>query len=232
MVDYVAWVQRARAFIRGLAGLPGMITLDDGIEPPATDEFDRQWLDSDKCSLPPEIKRFVSSASARCYFRYEWTPPREWAERIREIVPIGDCLRGGADFCEKARFSNYDHRDWFEEYLGSLSALLPGNPCAEPERGYLLQISPLEDNQQLALDVSPGSNECAVVLAAASETYTGTKLSISFDQFLMDWERLGYVALTYDALHPWLDPQTGLLAPDENKSSQWREMLSQASAKG
>jgi hypothetical protein len=72
MIDVAAWVQRAKSFVRSLADLPGEIQMDEHIESPASDSFDRQWLDSGRCSLPPEIHRFISVASKRCFFLYRW----------------------------------------------------------------------------------------------------------------------------------------------------------------
>jgi len=108
MIEIEAWIHRARAFIRGLAHLPGTLVLSDEIEPAPNDDYHRKWLESDDCSLPPEVHRFVSLGSARCAFHYQWTPPAGLRRQVQEILPGCETVCGGADFCE-ASFAGAFH---------------------------------------------------------------------------------------------------------------------------
>ena len=86
-LDCAAWTTRAKRFIRGLARLPGELNLSDDIEVPGLETFSRDWLESDECSLPPEVHRFVATASQWCCFSYQWKPPAELLDRLHEILP-------------------------------------------------------------------------------------------------------------------------------------------------
>ena len=111
-------------------------------------------LNRTKCHLPPEVHRFVATASQWCCFSYEWKPTWELLDRLHEIFPAYDSLTGGASFCEADRFANYDHRAHLQTYFSN-SPLFAS--VVEEDRSDLLMLTPPEAGDQLALHI--GGNE-------------------------------------------------------------------------
>lgn len=200
-MDYTAWIFRASQFLRSLAWLPGDIEINDGIEEPASDQHSLDWLGSPKCSVPQELRAFMQSASRRCYLHYRWKPPESLQARIADIWPGHPELNGGGDLCELARHLVYDHRDWFKSVLGRRSQGGASDPARE--RG-LIPILILQGDARLSLDMNAPSEHPPVVYTPPNDFATPHLISPSFDQFLMDWERLCYIQPDPDTLAPWL----------------------------
>jgi hypothetical protein len=119
-MDYGAWVKRVSGFLRSLTYLPGELDLNDDIEAPGSDALTQKYLKSGRCSLPRELKAFIETASPRCNFRYRWVIPEHIQSSFGALFPGMVELKGGANFCEAARFDNYDNRDWFQNNLPPL----------------------------------------------------------------------------------------------------------------
>jgi hypothetical protein len=233
MIDVAAWVQRAKAFIRSLADLPGTLVLSDSIDPPATDDHHREWLESAKCSLPPEIQRFLLHGSKHCVFFYEWTPPAGLLPDLQRIFPGCKSVAGGANLCEADRYSNHDNQDWFQDFFKNQPAMLEmfsGAGMVE-DRSHLLVLAPRIGDQELALELSPIDAKRGVVCGPETRDRPPVKVCQSFEQFLSDWERIGYLTPTLDSLRQWLDPDTGLLRPDETKLLRLRVLFAAARAR-
>lgn len=112
-MDYSAWVDRARRFLRSLAHLPLPLSVHCSICGPHRQD-PGEWLHTEECSLPPELRRFLSTASERCCFGYSWRMTEDVRRELEGIVPAGTILSGGGDLCEGAKYSNYDHREFFD----------------------------------------------------------------------------------------------------------------------
>jgi hypothetical protein len=201
--NFAGWVQRAKLFVRGLARLPGAISIDDGIEPPAReDEHLREWLDSPACTVPPDVAQFIRQGSRRCFFRFKWKPPPVWKQKLREIC-ASDELVGGGDLCAAAKYYVHDSRDRLREII----------PAPQPwqtkqnvemfgDRGDLFEILPSVGDGSVAIDL--GAKEVRPILFCPSETAMDrVKLSDSFRSFLVDWESLCYVMPRADNIHLW-----------------------------
>jgi hypothetical protein len=201
MFDMTAWAARAKAFIRGLATLPGDINLSDSIEPAATDEFTLARLDAKASALPPEIRRFVREASNRYVLWYQWTAPTNWPHALLDMWRPTEAITGGADLCEAAKYCLYDYED-------------------------VLPLAPLENNYQLALELHADESRRSVVYMPLSGTGPRHKISVGFVQFLQDWERVCYLTPCCETLRPWLDPVTGLLQPSDRQAAQLRAFFS------
>jgi hypothetical protein len=245
MFDIAGWVQRAKTFIRQIANLPGFSELNDAIEPPATDEHSRVWLQSEKCSLPPEIHRFLSQGSKRCCFHYHWTPPTGLLPEFQRVFPGRDSIGGGADLCEAARYSIYDNRGHFRDLVkGQQQTILqmfanaghnvdklqiPHPGIDLNDRGSLLVLAPRIGDQELALQLSQVEADRGVVCVPGTGDRTPVKVSSGFEQFLLEWERIYYLSPTIENLRPWLDPDTGLLRPAQEAVRRLESLFSAAS---
>jgi hypothetical protein len=232
-MDYAAWADRAKAFVRGLAGLPAPVRLSDEIEVAAADDphplglHHREWLDSDECSLPSEIREFNYLASQRSCFQYRWAPTPLWKGRLREYVPESELLTGGGDLCEAAAYSNYDNREWFSEFCKGKPFMQPLlQRRRTPVQHALLTLLPLENANRIALELASAEADRGVVHASSDGQVH--KLSSTFAQFLLDWESVCYITPHPDNLLLWLDPATGLLRPDPVKAAALRRLLHEA----
>jgi hypothetical protein len=235
-----------------LTHLPGEIDLEDGIEPPGTDDDTQHWLQSEECSLPPELKTFVATASRHCCFRYRWRPP-EQLELIRALCPGRGVLTGGADFCNSCGFMNHDNRQWFEhgfpllfeEAASTLAGIVPPEFTQLPSRDMmdslmksvtdagrvhgLIALLTLEGGDQISLDCGAGSSARPVVYVPSAEPAKRQILSASFDEFLSDWEHVCYVTPNLENLMTWFDLAGGRLRPNPAKARLLREILTAAS---
>jgi len=227
MLDFAEWTRGVSAFLRGLTRLPGRIDIMDAIEPPADNEYDREWLDSEKCSLPSEIRCFVCSASRRCCFRYEWSPPPEYRHRVSALFPNQQTLIGGGDFCEAAKYSNYYNRDWFARSgVAGMFGLAAISGRMEPERCHgRVPLMEFPNGDVISLQLLKSNGARPVVYVAANTTAESQVLSTSFQQFLLDWQRLSYIQPTLEFLSPWIDSASGQLNPDSREADVLTSLL-------
>jgi hypothetical protein len=217
MLDIAAWTHRVSAFLRQLTRLPGAIDIDDSIEPPVTDSFDRDWLESDRSGIPDVLRRFLATGSKRCVFSYKWTPPAGY--------PTADCginsgqrvFNGGGDLCEAAKY-----------HLTSLGVPVAG-AMAEEQTLHRVPILELQGGEGIIslASQSDGSAWIVVYVKEAGERSIQV-LSPSFEQFLLDWEKTCYTYTSINNLAPWLDPITRQLRPDPAKSRALYRLLTGA----
>jgi len=231
MIDFLKWTERARAFVRGLAGLPGKVELNDAVEPPAMHNRDkRKWLRSGQCGLPPEIHQFVELASERCTFAYCWTPPTTWLPRMQAYLSKGNLVIGGADLCEANEYYLHDGRHEFRSLFDSmpLPAGLAQHFISTDDRGKFLRLASLDRDRKLVLELESADGHRGVGCVLGSDDSEFHRLSISFEMFLTHWETVCYVTPDPDSLKPWLDPATGLLNPDPERARAFRKVLREA----
>lgn len=231
MFDLLQWSERARQFVRGLAGLPGGVELHDSVLPPAKlDPKQRDWLRSRKCSLPPEIRQFVESVSAHCAFGYRWSPPADWRKRLQSLLPGQDVLTGGANLCETCGYSIYDDRQAVESLLSGLQ--LPQgilqNAGVTRDRGRFLPLARLEEDRELVLELESDDGRRGVGCRSAPSARDFVRFSASFEEFLTHWETICYVTPDTQTLRPWLDSATGLLRPDPGKAAALQAIFQEA----
>jgi len=226
MLDFAAWSQRVSAFLRQLTRLPGAIVIRDGIEPPADEPCDFERSPSEASTFPAEIERFLLTASRRCNFHYQWTPPSEQRGRLVQIYPDHVTLRGGGDLCEASKYENYANRDWFLGLNHDAASLaqIAGAMAEEQSQGRV-PIMELEDKGVISLGLQAGDGTRTAVYVKRAGLRAHRILSPSFEQFLLDWETICYIYPTMNNLAPWLDPVTRQLRPDPAKSLALRRFL-------
>jgi hypothetical protein len=229
MLDFAAWTQRVSAFLRRLTRLPGAINIYDSVEPPATDRYDLDWLESDKSGIPNELRRFLATGSKRCAFGYNWTPPAEHLAANAGVFSGCPVFHGGGDLCEAAKYHNYADRDWFRDNLDPLFASFGlaeeannltrrGGAMAEEQMHGRVPILELKDGAVISLALQERNDIWAVVYVKKAGDPATQILGQSFERFLLDWEMTCYTDPSIDNLAPWIDPVTRQLCPDPEKS--------------
>ena len=236
MFDYMAWRWRVSAFLRGLTRLPGAISVNDGIEPAETESWDSSLNASEQPIIPRVIRDFISAASRRCFFRYEWTPPHEQRAKLVELLPGRDRLRGGGDLCEAAKYHNYINRNRFGNSLSALNAKFGfgtdlfdvrqiAGAMADEQLHGRVPIIEMKGRGIISLD-RPGPDKISpVVFVERAGEPMSQILSPSFERFLVDWEKVCYTEPSMENLAPWFDPVTGQLNPDPAKCQILHRLL-------
>ncbi len=228
MIDFTAWVMRARQFLRTLAYLPGSIVLSDQVDQPA-DHHCQEWLNSDDCAATSEVRQFLRSASQDFAMNYDWTPPDHWNSRLSEFCPIAKMISGGAGLCNWYELNIYNH-NWFRDFFTAPKdyLLTPSDFDAAKQPGGLLKIGVFDQEHRLSIEIGPSGEDRGVVHTFVSGAGPRHRLSLSFEQFLIDWENICYIRPHLENLQPWLDPTTGLLCPDPDKSRRLRALFADA----
>lgn len=222
-MNYAAWIRRASRFLRSLTQLPGDLEVYDSIEEPARDKHTRDWLRSEKCSIPARLKEFIGKASKRCCFRYTWNLPKDVLAAFRDIYPGRTEITGGADLCEAAGYQNYDNREWFANFMPRIfSGVGSGVKDPERERGRIA-ILKMRSGDQILWNCNEG--EIGTIVYVRAEESDGRVISRSFDEFLSAWEKIAYIEPSLENLQPWLDSSSGLLSPDEGLAQRLRKIF-------
>ncbi|MEX0725848.1 MAG: SMI1/KNR4 family protein [Planctomycetaceae bacterium] len=247
-MDYTAWTKRASDFLRNLATLPGTIDVEDGIQPANASQYISDWLASDRCSAPPEVKAFLSAASGRCFFFYRWLPPQHLESEIEALLPGHREIAGGGDLCDPSPLNLYDSRFWFRDVIipqiGTATerqfqmteqakefmkrSIIENVGLNDPDRSTgRIVIMKLDDGEKIAIEAEPRDSTRAILLIHADDPARRHVISHSFDDFLAVWEQLSYLPPTLDNLAPWLDPTTGQLVPSRDlcRVKRLRELL-------
>jgi hypothetical protein len=255
MMDYAGWTKRASSFLRSLTDLAGDFAAYDAIEGLGNDDYTQEWLRSVSCSLPPELKAFIATASQRCVIHYQWKLPPEFHWVFAELYPGRYELVGGGDFCEAARFQVCDDRPWFQHHflpqlMKTAAEIIPPLPpdstpslasamefmtntlmsnVVDSEHAHgRITLMNLEGGAKISLAPSVEESSRTVVYVDPSDPAKKHVLSSSFDDFLMSWEQVGYIAPTLENLQPWLDPASGRLDPSHSGKPLLRDLLTSA----
>jgi hypothetical protein len=227
MMEYASWTHRASLFLRKLTHLPGEIAISDGIAAAGDDDHTKDWLQSAKCSLPPELRDFIATASRGCYFSYRWKPNGGLPALLAGIYPNRSEITGGADLCAASNFQCYDNRDFFAR-LGRMGLFARAD---DPERTHgRIAILAMNNGDQISViskDAEPGGK---IVYVPKESLEQPQFISDSFGEFLASWEQIAYITPSWENLAPWLDPKTGLLKPDSTKAERLRQVLVASSA--
>jgi hypothetical protein len=233
MLDYAAWTRRVSAFLRRLTRLPGAISIGDEIEPPDAERCALSGCDSSQATLPCEIRRFLATASRRCAFHYEWTPPQQHRGLLAELFPGRLALCGGGDLCEAAKYDPgvAEFREDLESLFASLGLKTPTDLRKTPIAGEKqscrrVTLMELENGDTISLDEQATDRPWAVVYIEKARLPNARILSSSFEQFLLDWETLCYVGPEIWLLGPFLaDGGDGPLLVKQPKATLWRRVM-------
>jgi hypothetical protein len=207
-MDYSKWVERLRTFI---------LTLQERSPPEQRDRFsieiapplDRDELDelaeSLDCGLPAPLRRFLATGASSISFRYAWpTPDYEFGE---EFCPA-DQLADWRDECVE-----YSRKSWLTELDWPLDRAF---------WRHALQLVQYPDGDGLALWVhAPELADPPVIYLKHDDE--SLLLSRNLDEFLEQWEMLGYISL--GELEDCRNPQNGFLDATTPKALEWRRKL-------
>jgi hypothetical protein len=202
-VDYVQWVERLRRFVLDLQQRsPAEQRKDFAVEiaPPLDEEELEELAESLDCGLPPPLRRFLGTAAASVSFRYA-CPYYETEDM----------------FCPADQLA-----EWREECIAAAPSFESDFPLDRAFWRHALPLIHYPDGDGVALWVhDPDHAQPAVIyLKHADESFL---LSRTFDEFLMQWEKLGYVGA--NDLQDYRNPKTGFLDCTTPKAVELRARL-------
>jgi hypothetical protein len=207
-MDYSKWVQRLRTFVLRLQERSPSAQRENfavEIAPPLDKEDLEELAESLDCGLPPPLRRFLATGTSSISFRY--TGPEPDDETCDEFCPADQLADWRQECVEYARESWLMEPDW---------------PLDRAFWRHALPLVHYPDGDGVALWVhDPEHADPALIyLKHEDESFL---LCRSFDEFLEQWERLGYTG-TNDLVN-YRNPRTGFLDTTMPKAVALRERL-------
>lgn len=217
MVDYAAWVQRAKNFTAGLEGrLAGEWEVEGRVAPPMA-EPDIAGLESSLGrDLPLSLRSFFQSGSRFCECHYVWTPGSISQDQMNSLFPYNGYIYGGAMLCDAQEIA---------ELLEECRWAAEGFEEAPEQEAYWLHALPfawIRNGDKLGLDMRQKEKPPVVYLAHDDDSKV---IAPDFDTFLETWERLCYIGPELWLLEEFINPTTGFLDANTAKAIELRKLF-------
>lgn len=193
-MDYAKWARRLGAFVRGLqrrspAEYHDKFSIE--VAPPlGEDELD-ELAEALDCGLPPSLRKFLGTGSSSISFQYAWPPEDD--ESCDVFCPADELADWRQECVEYAADSWLTEPDW---------------PLDRAFWRHALPLVHYPDGDGVALWVHDADDPDPPVVYLKHEDQS-LLLSRNLDDFLTQWEGLGYVGA--NDLEPFRNPKTGFL---------------------
>ncbi len=207
-MDYAQWVQHLRSFVLALqkrspAEWQGNFVVE--IAPPLDEDDLEELAEALDCGLPPPLRRFLATGASSISFSYGG--PTAAYETEDHFCPADQLAESREECIEYARESWLTERDW---------------PLDRAFWRHALPLVHYPDGDGVALWVhDPDHAEPAVIYLKHEDT--SFLLSRTLDEFLEQWEKLGYIG-TND-LENYRNTETGFLDATTPQAVALREKL-------
>ena len=219
MVDYAAWVQRAKNFTAGLEGrLAGEWETENSVAPPVDEPDLVRTEDTLERRLPLSLRSYFGSGSRCCECRYVWTPEGISQVQMNALFPGSGYIYGGARLCDAQ-----DLTELLEEC--QVAAGSEGFEDAPEQEAFWLNALPfawIRNGDKLGLDMRQKDKPPVVYLAHDDDSKV---IAPDFDTFLETWERLCYIGPEIWLLKEFINQETGLLDPNSVKAIELRRLF-------
>lgn len=228
MPDWSQWLHRAEKFVRStseLAGQWGMqIAIDPPLNPEEADRLDRVLPHG----LPAFLRGYYLTASANANCCFHWSPSESQLAALSEILPHQYSIYAGPRFCAAAKLEEEQQglNGWaevFDDYGGF-------GPITARTLRESVPFIPIANGDQLVLHVK-ANPEKPPVIYVSHETDVETEsplipVSESAEEFMTEWERLGYIGPEIWLLYPFIeDSPNKRLDSTSPLALQWRTFL-------
>lgn len=211
-VDYGAWVRRLQAFIEGLRERSRPENRDFfriEVAPPLTQAELKELEEKGGVSLPPPLRAFLTQGAASVKFQFGW-PPNEpqdsWIEEYELFCPAQELIGWHESCVSHAQNSGLSDPEWPLDY-------------AFWRHAWLLTCDPAWDGVALWCH-SPDQPHYPVLCLDHEDK--GYLVAPTFDEFLRQWEQLGY--LSWGALLDYRD-EDGFLHATTPEAGKLRKEL-------
>ena len=228
MPDYSEWLRRADVFVRATSALPGRWSMNIEIEPPAdAAELDR-LEDLLPHGLPPVLRDLYGTASAAAGCQFRWSPDKAPLAEMDRILPSQYTVYGGPHFCSAGDLAEHQESltgwaDVFDDFGGF------GPATAQTLRESVPLVN-VGNGDYVVFHTKANRGEASVVYvsheAAAGIESPLIPLAESGEQFMTEWESLGYLGPEIWLLYRFIeDSPTGLLDHNSPLAMRWRSFL-------
>jgi hypothetical protein len=212
-MDYTMWVERLRSFVLTLQQRSPVDSAEQfavEIAPPLGEDALEKLAETLDCGLPPPLRRFLGTAASSVSWRYVWPPPN-----TKTDLPFFD--EASETFCPADQLA-----EWREGCLAYAPSFESDFPLDRAFWRHALPLTQYPDTDGVALWLyDPDFDQPAVIyLAHEEESFL---LSRTFDDFLEQWEKLGYTSA--GCLKDFRNPKTGFLDARTPEAVAWRKAL-------
>lgn len=192
MLDYRKWIERAVAFVNNLQTLSGEVGQELRVDPPMSSLDVKELSGRLRLGIPHPVSNFLMEGSANCVFNYWWSPPKKISFLVERIFHSRhSSLYGGACLCASEDFE-YNQTGCFDqsEALGARESdcWINSFPILSINNGDYVGMY-VKNNRT--------TSECPIIYLDHDDYGTGTILSTSFDDFLLNWEDCCYIVPTW-----------------------------------
>jgi hypothetical protein len=216
------WIERALAFTQSLQGLAGKKLIESSC-PAETNRLNIQDVNRGlRVPVPKPIEDFVVAGSAGLQFSYVWTPPPSNQSMLNTIFGRRSYLWGGGELCRVEDFQNSQDAC----YWWLLGGIIQG--CKRKGLEFWLRsfpFLPIRNGDFLALDVDVESKPQPVIYLSHESPGTCERIAESFEQFLINWDRLNYIGPDLGMLEPFRNAVTGYIDGESPPARVLRELF-------
>lgn len=212
------WVAAVRVFIGRGSGIPGFKGRAD-VALPLGQKSHAELVEKLPVSLPEAVAAFLLEGSARCKFRYEWTPKGPAAKQLQAALDGEEKVFGGADLCHAAALARWlkDCKAWAEE------TWIAEYPEEQATWLSTLPIAAMANGDYLGVDLRHAKSDPPVVYLSHDEE--SRVIAPSFTAFLQAWAGLCYIGPEIWLLENFLDEKTGWLDSTSERAKKLRELF-------
>jgi SMI1 / KNR4 family (SUKH-1) len=228
MVNYSEWLHRAERFVRGISALPGQWYIQVAIEPPLEPAAVEKLAEALPHGLPQPLRDFYQTASRDAVCNYSWQPPAAELARLRKVLREDDGIGGGTMFCPAAKLAEHHEQlmGWAEMFRDAGGH----GPAAARKIADCVPMISVGNGDYIALHVKAQKDDAAVVYvsheALVSEESPIVPLARDIDQFLFNWERIGYLGPEIWLLDSFLENSaSGLLDVNSRLAKKWITLM-------
>lgn len=208
MFDYRGWFERAEAFVRGLATLPGQIEIKGSVAPPLSHAEVDELAQASRLPIPESLRAMWTTGSAHCELSYVWTEiPTTLQKHVSTFSDDAhdrSYVMGGAQFESAAEIVELTHQwpFWAE-------GMRPDYPKDARIYDHTLSLIPLGDGDRLGLYVRDEVKDPPVVYMCHDGCGASRVIAPTLGAFLGIWEELCYI--NPHSLTHFIHPDTQLL---------------------
>jgi hypothetical protein len=222
MFDYASWIERARDFVAGLAGLPGEVDVRVDVGPPLSRHEADELAGRLPMGLPSVLRDFLTIGSSRCDCHYCWEPPTRPWPKLKKIVDQA-YIYGGPVLCHASQLAVLQvYRSNWAEYV------VADKNTSRTDRELWTRCTPfanIANGDLLALDTTSQRDDAPV--AYLSHEWRSSIIAPSFTEFLRQWEAMSYIGPEIWLLSYWIQQDTGFIDSAHPKSELLRKLLTQ-----
>jgi hypothetical protein len=217
IMDFGAWVRRARAFMDVTGSLPGMEIASRRVSRPLDRSRMEMLARSLRRPVVPVLARFLATGSGGLQCRYVFEPDGAQSAALDELFGQSR-IYGGPTLCIASELVEYSRsvKDWISD------SWIAEDREQKEIWSHSFPFAALDNGDFLALDVTVEHDDPPVLYL--DHEGPSVELSRSFSAFLATWEGLGYIGPEIWLLGPFV-AEDGRLSAEVPAARRLREIF-------